>query len=99
MQNNSDALQFESILERIRAKLPIQNPLHSFVHNNILMMFEGKEFHEALAEAGQLYRARSYWNLERYKSKFEEKKYPKKIFGMELINTHFIIIKLKRPIS
>jgi uncharacterized protein YbcC (UPF0753/DUF2309 family) len=65
---------FDLILDKVRAKLPIQNPLHSFVHNNILMMFEGKEFHEALTDAGALYRARSYWPLEKYKQKFAENK-------------------------
>ena len=74
MLEESNGLSFASILKRIRNKLPIQNPLHGFVHNNILMMFEDKEFHEALTEAGQLYRAKSYWNLEQYKAKFEENK-------------------------
>lgn len=69
-----DHLHFDAILERIRHKLPIQNPLHSFVHNNILMMFEGKEFHEALTEAGQLYRARPYWSREQYQARFNEGK-------------------------
>lgn len=74
MTENLDSLHFDAILKRIRNKLPIQNPLHSFVHNNILMMFEGKEFHEALKEAGSLYRARPYWPLERYRSHYEQKK-------------------------
>jgi uncharacterized protein YbcC (UPF0753/DUF2309 family) len=74
MPNNENSYPFDQILERIRTKLPIQNPLHSFVHNNILMMFEGKEFHEALSEAGNLYRAQSYWALEKYKAKFHEHK-------------------------
>jgi uncharacterized protein YbcC (UPF0753/DUF2309 family) len=70
----TDTLSFESILSRIRTKLPIQNPLPTFVHNNILMMFEGKEFHEALADAGTLYRATTYWPIEKYKAQYEEKK-------------------------
>jgi len=74
MSPNMASTHFDTILKNIRIKLPIQNPLHSFVHNNVLMMFEGKEFHEALAEAGHLYRARSYWQLEKYKAKFDEKK-------------------------
>jgi uncharacterized protein YbcC (UPF0753/DUF2309 family) len=65
---------FDSLLPRIRQKLPIQNPLHSFVHNNILQMFEGKDFHEAVQEAGKLYRANPYWPIERYKEKFREGK-------------------------
>ena len=74
MTDTLDTLHFDAILKRIRTKLPIQNPLHSFVHNNILMMFEGKQFHEALKDAGALYRARPYWPLERYKTHYSEKK-------------------------
>ena len=73
-----DTFSFESILTRIRHKLPIQNPLHGFVHNNILMMFEDKEFHDALSDAGKLYRAKSYLNLEEYKAKFSENKISEK---------------------
>lgn len=71
MSNSSD---FQKLLSGIRAKLPIQNPLHSFVHNNILQTFENLDFHEALRDAGELYRARTYWSLEKYKKKFAEKK-------------------------
>lgn len=65
---------FNQLIANIRQKLPIQNPLHSFVHNNILQMFETKDFHDAVAEAGKLYRARPYWPLHKYIAKFEEKK-------------------------
>lgn len=84
-------LHFDSILKRIRTKLPIQNPLHSFVHNNILMMFEGKEFHEALAEAGALYRARPYWNIEKYKAHYTDKKINEKDIadGIDQYSLHY----------
>lgn len=65
---------FETLIANIRKKLPIQNPLYSYVHNNILLMFEGKDFHEALTEAGDLYRAKTYWPLEKYKEKYTEGK-------------------------
>ena len=67
-------MNFEELLKRIRTRLPIQNPLHTYVHNNILLMFENKDFHEALSEASVLYRARPYWQLFRYLEKFEEGK-------------------------
>lgn len=91
MSNVPDSYDFTDILNRIRTKLPIQNPLHSFVHNNILMMFEGKEFHEALSEAGELYRARSYWPLENYKESFKEKKILQKDIqdGIEQYSLHY----------
>lgn len=65
---------FAELLARIRAKLPLQNPLHSFVHNNILQTFENLDFHEALKVAGELYRARTYWPLEKYKKLFRAEK-------------------------
>lgn len=91
MTDTLDTLHFDAILKRIRSKLPIQNPLHSFVHNNILMMFEGKQFHEALKDAGSLYRARPYWPLERYKSHYNEKKISDRdvMNGVEEYSLHF----------
>jgi hypothetical protein len=65
---------FDVLINRIRGRLPIQNPLHSFVHNNILLMFEGLDFHEALSEAGELYRARTYWPEEKYRARYNEGK-------------------------
>ncbi|HXH30073.1 MAG TPA: DUF2309 domain-containing protein [Bacteriovoracaceae bacterium] len=65
---------FEKVLSSIRTKLPIQNPLHGFVHNNILQMFEGKDFHDAVKEAGHLYRANPYWPEARYTDRFREGK-------------------------
>jgi uncharacterized protein YbcC (UPF0753/DUF2309 family) len=64
----------QDILASIRQKLPLQNPLHAFVHNNILQTFEHRDFHEAVAEAGKLYRARPYWPIFRYVEKYAEKK-------------------------
>lgn len=64
----------DQLIANIRKKLPIQNPLHSYVHNNILLMFEDMEFHEAVGEAGRLYRARPYWPLYKYIEKYQEKK-------------------------
>lgn len=64
----------EQLISNIRKKLPIQNPLHTFVHNNILQMFEDKDFHEAVSQAGELYRANPYWPIHKYKEKYEEKK-------------------------
>ncbi len=65
---------FDKLIEKIRTRLPIQNPLHSFVHNNILLMFENKDFHEALDEAGVLYRARTYWPIEKYTERYADGK-------------------------
>lgn len=64
----------EELIEKIRIKLPIQNPLHSFVHNNILMMFEDKDFHAAVEEACQIYKATPYWPLHKYKERYFQNK-------------------------
>lgn len=37
-------------------------------------MFENLDFHEAVTEAGALYRAKTYWPVEKYKECFAEKK-------------------------
>lgn len=66
--------EFSQLLAKIRVKLPIQNPLHSFVHNNILMMFEELDFHDGVAEAGKLYRAHSYWPRHKYIELYQSKK-------------------------
>lgn len=74
MNQSSTAVNFNDLIKVIRQKLPIQNPLHSFVHNNILLMFEGQDFHEALGDAGKLYRANPYWPLHKYILRFQEGK-------------------------
>jgi uncharacterized protein YbcC (UPF0753/DUF2309 family) len=65
---------FAQVLSQVRTRLPIQNPLHTYVHNNILLMFENKDFHEALSEAQSLYRATAYWPLHRYQNMYTEGK-------------------------
>lgn len=74
MHTTEDTSYLDGIIASIRLKLPIQNPLHSFVHNNILQMFENKDFHDAVEEAGILYRARPYWPIYRYTEKYSEGK-------------------------
>lgn len=63
---------FDRLQKSIRSKLPIQNPLQTFVHNNILMMFEDKNFHDALRDASFYYQARPYreedFFIDHYKS-------------------------------
>jgi uncharacterized protein YbcC (UPF0753/DUF2309 family) len=41
-------------------RLPLQNPLWAFVHNNILLNFEELPFLDAVREAAALYRARPF---------------------------------------
>lgn len=67
-------MDFNQLISKIRTKLPIQNPLHGFVHNNILLMFENQDFHNAVKEAGVLYRARPYWQEHKYIQRYKEGK-------------------------
>lgn len=50
----------QSWLAAIRPKLPIQNPLWAFVHNNVLLQWESLPFRAAVRAAAALYRARPY---------------------------------------
>ncbi|MBL8722811.1 MAG: DUF2309 family protein [Planctomycetes bacterium] len=49
-----------SWVEACRPKLPIQNPLWAFVHNNVLLQWEALPFRDAVRQAAALYRARPY---------------------------------------
>ncbi len=47
----------ETVMKKIRQFLPIQNPLTSFVHNNLLIAWEGFEFWEGSKKASEKYSA------------------------------------------
>ncbi|MDC0707840.1 DUF2309 domain-containing protein [Stigmatella sp. ncwal1] len=55
-------------LNECRPKLPIQNPLWAFIHNNILLNLEDRPFREVVREAAALYRARPYETEAFYRS-------------------------------
>lgn len=58
-------------LSECRPKLPIQNPLWAYIHNNILMNLEDRPFSEAVREAAALYRARPYETESFYRQELE----------------------------
>ncbi|QRO00226.1 DUF2309 domain-containing protein [Archangium violaceum] len=58
-------------LDECRPKLPIQNPLWAYIHNNILLNLEDRPFQEAVREAAALYRARPYETESFYRSELE----------------------------
>jgi uncharacterized protein len=58
-------------LSECRPKLPIQNPLWAFIHNNILLNLEERPFQEVVREAAALYRARPYETEAFYRSEFQ----------------------------
>lgn len=59
-------------IDALREVLPLQNPLHSFVHNNMLQAWEGGEFWEATAKAARLYRARFPRALDYYQREWKK---------------------------
>ncbi len=61
----------EQWLAVCRPRLPLQNPLWAFVHNNILMHFEERPFLEAVREAAALYRARPFESEAFYRDELE----------------------------
>lgn len=61
----------EGWLSECRPKLPIQNPLWAFLHNNTLLNLEERPFAEAVREAAALYRARPYETEAFYRAEFE----------------------------
>lgn len=61
----------EGWLAECRPKLPIQNPLWAFIHNNVLLNLEDKPFREAVREAAALYRARPYETEAFYRAELE----------------------------
>jgi|GEM_PF-854324 len=62
------AARWKDTLSRVREVLPLQNPLQSFLHNNLLMAFERYPFWEGVSKAAQLYNAHSTARLEFYAS-------------------------------
>lgn len=62
---------FDRMQKSIRSKLPIQNPLQTFVHNNILMMFEDQKFHMALRDASFYYQGRPYREEDFFLTQFQ----------------------------
>jgi len=84
-----EKINIETLISDIRPKLPLQNPLHSFVHNNILQNFEDDLFHIALDKATELYRAKGYLAHQDYLSKYHEGKISRENF-MQAIE-HYMI--------
>jgi uncharacterized protein YbcC (UPF0753/DUF2309 family) len=60
------ATQWKTALLRVREVLPLQNPLQSFLHNNLLMAFERFPFWDGISRAANLYNARATASLEKY---------------------------------
>jgi uncharacterized protein YbcC (UPF0753/DUF2309 family) len=54
-----DSGQWQDILNNVRRLLPIQNPLQTFLHNNMLMAFEEEPFWDGVQKAAHLYGART----------------------------------------
>jgi uncharacterized protein YbcC (UPF0753/DUF2309 family) len=61
----------DTIIEDIRKHLPLQNPLSSFIHNNILMNFEHMKFEKGLEYASFYYGSRLFKDEKFYLDQFQ----------------------------
>ena len=57
------------MVQRVGQKLPQQNPLDQFIHNNLLMPFENEPFWEGVKRASVLYQGATTRRLEWYHSR------------------------------
>lgn len=64
----------DDIIQKLGHYLPAQFPLKDFVHHNTLHAFQHLPFHEALHKASVTFGYKVYWNIERYRAYFNEKK-------------------------
>lgn len=64
----------DHVIHELAHYLPAQSPLKDFVHHNTLHAFQRLPFHEALQEAAENFGFKVYWNLEKYREQFHEKK-------------------------
>lgn len=62
------------ILEEGRKLLPIQFPLGIFIHNNMLMCFEDREFEKAMDQATKVYGAKRTLSEKYYLGKYRRKR-------------------------
>ncbi|MFZ4714490.1 MAG: putative inorganic carbon transporter subunit DabA [Bacteriovoracaceae bacterium] len=77
------------ILGHIKKLLPIQAPLPSFIHNNILQAFEHHPFLEGVVEAGVVYHSKSFMDEDYYLEALEKGR----------INTYDLDVALKNKYS
>jgi uncharacterized protein YbcC (UPF0753/DUF2309 family) len=67
----TDRKSLQAALKEVRRLLPIQNPLHAFIHNNVLMQWENQPFWKAVEEAASLYRAKPYREFKFYTQAYQ----------------------------
>ncbi|WP_162418536.1 YbcC family protein [Cyclobacterium roseum] len=86
--------------------LPAQSPLRDFVHHNTLHAFQRLPFHEALQDAAENFGFKVYWNLEKYRAQFHEKKINAEILKRVIIShkgaddlAHWTHLLLHQPVS
>lgn len=66
-----DHHEWNGILREIRRILPLQNPLDTFVHNNMLMAWESFPFWEGVNKAAELYQATPIRDINPFWQKFK----------------------------
>lgn len=76
----TDAEVVRKALQEVRKLLPLQNPLHVFIHNNILMEWEDQPFWPAVERAAILYRAKPYREFSFYTQAYQSGRIQKSAF-------------------
>lgn len=64
----------DQVIHELAHYLPAQSPLKDFVHHNTLHAFQHLPFHKALQQAAENFGYKVYWNIEKYRERFHEKK-------------------------
>ncbi len=65
------AERLQAAIERAAELLPLQGPIHTFIHHNTLHALQGLPFHDALAEASERMDTFSYLPEESYRECYE----------------------------
>ncbi len=78
--DTADRKILQKAVQEVRKLLPLQNPLHTFVHNNILMAWEDQPFWQATEKAATLYRAKPYREFEFYTQAYQSGRIGKPAF-------------------
>ncbi|WP_162340206.1 YbcC family protein [Cyclobacterium salsum] len=76
----------DQVIHELAHYLPAQSPLRDFVHHNTLHAFQRLPFHEALQDAAENFGFKVYWNLEKYRAQFHEKKINAEILKRVIIS-------------
>lgn len=101
---NHPSSAIDHVIHELGHYLPAQSPLKDFVHHNTLHSIQNLHFHEALQLAGENFGYKVYWNIEKYRKLFHQKKINTEILQRIIIElkgsdnlTHWMNLLLYQP--